>query len=57
MPVSPDTWNMSFARYLEFRFHGSNVQRRVGAEPPCKHSLHHDHFQYFGFKDTIASFK
>ncbi|XP_053382356.1 LOW QUALITY PROTEIN: 1-phosphatidylinositol 3-phosphate 5-kinase-like [Mercenaria mercenaria] len=57
VPISPDTWNLSFSRYLEFRFHGYNFQRRVGAEPPCTHSLHHDHFQYFGFKDTVASFK
>ena len=55
-PMSTDTWNISFAKYLEIRFHGSIFQRRASAEP-CGHSLHHDHFQYFGFKDTVASFK
>ena len=55
-PMSTDTWNISFAKYLEIRFHGSVFQRRASAEP-CAHSLHHDHFQYFGFKDTVASFK
>ncbi|KAL4218119.1 hypothetical protein ACF0H5_022855 [Mactra antiquata] len=57
VPMSRDAWNMSFSRYLEFRFHGNSFQRRVGAEPACLHSLHHDHFQYFGYKDTVASFK
>ncbi|GAB1606466.1 1-phosphatidylinositol 3-phosphate 5-kinase-like isoform X1 [Argonauta hians] len=54
--MTMDTWNMSFSKYLELRFHGSMYKRRVSAEP-CNHSLHHDHCQYFGYKDIVAYFK
>ncbi|XP_076042433.1 1-phosphatidylinositol 3-phosphate 5-kinase fab1 isoform X3 [Oratosquilla oratoria] len=55
VPMSHDTWSLSFAKYLELRFHGFSLCRR-GA-PSCNHSLHHDHFQYFGFKNLVAIFK
>ncbi|KAL3891964.1 hypothetical protein ACJMK2_004204 [Sinanodonta woodiana] len=56
IPMSIDTWNMSFAKFLELRFHCGIFTRRASGEP-CQHSLHHDHYQYFGFKDIVASFK
>ncbi|CAM1296401.1 PIKFYVE (predicted) [Pycnogonum litorale] len=55
-PMSIDTWSLSFAKYLELRFVSSHYGRRAGSHP-CGHSLHHDFYQYFGFKDTVASFK
>ncbi|KAK3611164.1 hypothetical protein CHS0354_026571, partial [Potamilus streckersoni] len=55
-PMSIDTWNMSFAKFLELRFHCGIFTRRASGEP-CQHSLHHDHYLYFGFKDIVASFK
>lgn len=54
--ISPDTWNLSFAKYLDLRFHSLSFRRRASAEP-CSHSLHLDHYQYFGHKDIVASFK
>ncbi|XP_064646018.1 1-phosphatidylinositol 3-phosphate 5-kinase-like isoform X3 [Lineus longissimus] len=56
VPMSNETWSMSFAKYLEIRFHG-NVYTRRGEAETCVHSLHHDHYQYFGFKQTVAAFK
>ncbi|XP_076460083.1 1-phosphatidylinositol 3-phosphate 5-kinase-like isoform X2 [Babylonia areolata] len=56
VPISADTWNMSFAKYLDLRFHCSSFRRRGCAEP-CTHSLHTDHYQYFGHRDIVASFK
>ncbi|XP_030762817.1 1-phosphatidylinositol 3-phosphate 5-kinase [Sitophilus oryzae] len=55
VPMSSDTWSYSFAKYLELRFHGEIFSRR--GQNSCKHSLHHDHFQYFGYKNYVASFK
>ncbi|KAK2584922.1 hypothetical protein KPH14_002518 [Odynerus spinipes] len=55
VPMSDDTWSLSFAKYLELRFHGSAYTRR-GADT-CQHSLHHDHYQYFTRKNMLAVFK
>ncbi|CAL1530359.1 unnamed protein product, partial [Lymnaea stagnalis] len=56
VPISNDTWSISFAKYLDLRLHSSSFLRRGSAEP-CSHSLHHDHFQYFGHRNIVASFK
>ncbi|XP_067015555.2 1-phosphatidylinositol 3-phosphate 5-kinase [Anabrus simplex] len=56
VPMSSDTWSLSFAKFLELRFHGYMYTRR-GPETPCLHSLHHDHLLYFGYKNIVASFK
>ncbi|XP_035827768.1 1-phosphatidylinositol 3-phosphate 5-kinase [Aplysia californica] len=56
VPISGDTWSLSFAKYLDLRFNSSSFLRRGSAEP-CPHSLHHDHFQYFGHRNIVASFK
>ncbi|XP_066249810.1 1-phosphatidylinositol 3-phosphate 5-kinase isoform X1 [Euwallacea similis] len=55
VPLSADSWSYSFAKYLELRFHGEVFNRR--GQTPCNHSLHHDHFHYFGYKNYVASFK
>nr|XP_045605242.1 1-phosphatidylinositol 3-phosphate 5-kinase-like isoform X2 [Procambarus clarkii] len=55
VPMSLETWSLSFAKYLELRFYGGSFTRR--GIPGCPHSLHHDHFQYFGFKNQVAVFK
>nr|CFW94242.1 Eka-PIP kinase protein [Euperipatoides kanangrensis] len=56
-PMSLDAWSFSFAKYLQLRFHGNLYERRSSSSEQCFHSLHHDHFQYFGYKDMVASFK
>ncbi|XP_066965143.1 1-phosphatidylinositol 3-phosphate 5-kinase isoform X1 [Macrobrachium rosenbergii] len=55
VPMSLETWSLSFAKYLELRFYGSSFSRR--GLPGCPHSMHHDHFQYFGYKKQVAIFK
>jgi 1-phosphatidylinositol-3-phosphate 5-kinase len=55
--MSADTWSLSFAKYLELRFHGGMYQRRGREGTVCTHSLHHEHYQYFGMGNIVASFK
>lgn len=53
--MSADTWSYSFAKYLELKFYGDVFSRR--GKSSCNHSLHHDHYQYFGYKNYVATFK
>lgn len=55
VPMSGDTWSLSFAKYLELRFYG-NVYTNRSSET-CQHSLHHDHYQYFSRRNMLAVFK
>ncbi|XP_032663167.1 1-phosphatidylinositol 3-phosphate 5-kinase isoform X1 [Odontomachus brunneus] len=55
VPISSDTWCLSFAKYLELRFYGGVYTRR--GMDACQHSLHHDHYQYFTRKNMLAVFK
>jgi len=60
--MSTDAWSLSFAKYLELRFHASSYVRRSPATAfedtdICHHSLHHDHHQYFGCQAVVASFR
>ena len=60
--LSTDAWSLSFAKYLELRFHASSYVRRSTAglddtDVACSHSLHHDHHQYFGCQSVVASFR
>uniref|UniRef100_A0A8C9EQP9 1-phosphatidylinositol 3-phosphate 5-kinase n=1 Tax=Pavo cristatus TaxID=9049 RepID=A0A8C9EQP9_PAVCR len=55
VPLSSDSWSMSFAKYLELRFYGHQYTRRANAEP-CGHSIHHDYHQYFSYNQMVASF-
>ncbi|KDR20319.1 1-phosphatidylinositol 3-phosphate 5-kinase isoform X2 [Zootermopsis nevadensis] len=57
VPMSADTWSLSFAKYLELRFHGGMYRRRGQEGTVCSHSLHHEHYQYFGMRNIVASFK
>ena len=56
VPLSSDSWNLSFAKYLDLRFNCSSFRRR-GCDQTCPHPLHTDHYQYFGHRDIVASFK
>ncbi|NP_001362234.1 1-phosphatidylinositol 3-phosphate 5-kinase [Xenopus tropicalis] len=55
VPLSNDSWSMSFAKYLELRFYGYQYTRRANAEP-CGHSIHHNYHQYFSYNQMVASF-
>lgn len=55
VPISADTWSLSFAKYLELRFHGGVYTRRGAPDPcSCQHSLHHEHQQYFSKRNMLA---
>lgn len=56
VPMSVDAWFLSFAKYLELRFHGSMYIRRA-FDNQCTHSLHHEHQHYFAQKNIVAAFK
>ncbi|XP_077304584.1 1-phosphatidylinositol 3-phosphate 5-kinase isoform X2 [Lithobates pipiens] len=55
VPLSNESWSMSFAKYLELRFYGNQYTRRANAEP-CGHSIHHNYHQYFSYNQMVASF-
>ncbi|XP_066544342.1 1-phosphatidylinositol 3-phosphate 5-kinase isoform X2 [Amia ocellicauda] len=55
VPLSNDSWSMSFAKYLELRFYGHQYTRRANIEP-CGHSIHKDYHQYFSYNQMVASF-
>jgi len=61
--LSTDAWSLSFAKYLELRFHASSYVRRSTttafdeSDAFCNHSLHHDHHQYFGCQSVVASLR
>jgi len=55
VPMSGDTWCLSFAKYLELRFYGGVYTKR--GMDACQHSLHYDHYQYFTRKNMLAVFK
>uniref|UniRef100_A0A7N6BBM4 1-phosphatidylinositol 3-phosphate 5-kinase n=1 Tax=Anabas testudineus TaxID=64144 RepID=A0A7N6BBM4_ANATE len=55
VPLSNESWSMSFAKYLELRFYGHQYTRRANAEP-CGHSIHKDYHQYFSYNQMVASF-
>lgn len=57
--ISNDTWCLSFAKFLELKFHGHSYTRRSiedDTRAACNHSLHRDHIQYFSSNGVIASF-
>lgn len=56
VPLSNDSWSMSFSKYLELRFYGHHYTRRANAEP-CGHSMHKDYHQYFSYNQMVASFR
>lgn len=58
--VAKDTWCLSFAKYLELKFHGHAYKKRSvdgDGDIICKHSLHRDYVQYFSYDGIVASFK
>jgi 1-phosphatidylinositol-3-phosphate 5-kinase len=55
--ISADTWSLSFAKYLELHFYGQMYRRRGQDGTVCPHSLHHEHYQYFGMRNVVASFR
>ncbi|CRL00836.1 CLUMA_CG014086, isoform A [Clunio marinus] len=57
--ISNDTWCLSFAKFLELKFHGHSYTRRNlegDDDGSCHHSIHRDHIQYFSSNGVIVSF-
>lgn len=57
--LSNDTWCLSFAKFLELKFHGHSYTRRNVVDDlssSCSHSVHRDHIQYFSSNGVIVSF-
>lgn len=51
--MSPETWSLSLAKYLELSFYGERFTMR---DSGCQHSLHHDHVRYFGQGEQLVCF-
>jgi len=64
LPMSPDTWTFSFAKFLELTFYATNYHQffniddlsQPNSTHCCKHSLFQDHYQYFRFKNIVTVF-
>lgn len=65
VPISETTKCLSFAKYLELRFHGhaykkrllEDVSTRESTTPQkCEHSLHRDYIHYFTYRGVGAKF-
>ncbi|KAK7868872.1 hypothetical protein R5R35_014195 [Gryllus longicercus] len=54
-PLSADARALSFAKFLELRFHAPGYRRR-GASA-CAHSLHRDHVLCLARRNIVASFQ
>ncbi|XP_067633023.1 putative 1-phosphatidylinositol 3-phosphate 5-kinase isoform X2 [Eurosta solidaginis] len=70
VPLSESTKCLSFAKYLELRFHGHAYKKRlvIGNNSPaatpnttefnqCQHSLHRDYVHYFTYRGVGAKFQ
>lgn len=70
VPLSDNSKCLSFAKYLELRFHGHSYKRRtiIGRNSPsvspscveynhCQHSLHRDYVHYFTYRGVGAKFQ
>lgn len=60
IPLSDTTKSLSFAKYLELRFHAHNYKKRsedeVDESEKCPHSLHKDYIHSFIYKGMAAKF-
>lgn len=57
--MSPDTWSFSLAKFLELTFHAQSAYHQFNSEsnePECNHSLFHDNYQYFRYKNVVTVF-
>jgi len=59
VPVTNDTWSLSFALFLQLLLHDDHLVRRGYNRPDavCCHSLHQEHLTCFGKMDAVATFK
>jgi len=59
VPVTPETWSLSFAMFLHLLFHETQITQRGSDRPDakCNHSIHQDQHTCFGKMDTVAIFK
>ncbi|RDD46412.1 1-phosphatidylinositol 3-phosphate 5-kinase [Trichoplax sp. H2] len=56
IPLSPDSWAISFGKFLEFFFY-ANIKKHVGFTSACSHLLFRDHYHYFRLGNIVAFFE
>ncbi|XP_037956790.1 putative 1-phosphatidylinositol 3-phosphate 5-kinase [Teleopsis dalmanni] len=65
VPLSDNTKYLSFAKYLELRFHGHAYKKRplesnnedLELSPKCEHSIHRDYIHCFSYRGVCAKFQ
>ena len=59
VPVSDDTWALSFSMFLHLLLHEASLVRRGASRPDatCSHSLHQEHLTCFGQGDQVVTFR
>ena len=53
VPMSEDTWKMSFGKFLEVRFYNRTATCRTGN---CRHCLQTNHVFFYGSRNLVARF-
>ena len=54
MPMSDQSFNFSFGKFLDLAFYNQNAQCRTGQ---CTHSIHRHHIRLFGLNGLMAAFE
>ena len=54
IPMSLESWSISFGKYLELSFYASDV---ISRNSNCKHSLFRDHVRYFYHNNYVSKKK
>ncbi|OBZ90423.1 1-phosphatidylinositol 3-phosphate 5-kinase fab1 [Choanephora cucurbitarum] len=54
LPMSDNTWNYSFGKFLEVFFYQTGVQCRADI---CPHDITRNHVRYFGYMDLTVRFQ
>ena len=59
VPLSDETWALSFSMFLHLLLHESQLVRRGANRPDatCCHSLHQEHLTCFGQADQVVTFR
>ena len=62
--LSDESWSLSFAKYLDLRFHAAAYQRASTSTADhgpssslCQHSLTQQHIHFFAIGQSVAAFK
>ncbi|KAK9768053.1 Mitochondrial distribution and morphology protein 12 [Basidiobolus ranarum] len=54
VPMSEETWNISFGKYMELTFYRKDLSCRAGI---CPHNIHREHIRLFALSNLVVRFE